>query len=131
MDENERDIAIRQFFDSHLHVKINRWFSAILLLSIFACGLSINLLSVAVCNYVVPMLLISAMALLFSVAVRYQRNVTTVLDILGLLCHVCNGATVPRPDEMHMRKRVSDHDNSVCYKCGVDLLQHDEFEFPQ
>lgn len=131
MNVNERDMAIRQFFDSPLHWKVNRRFIAIVLLSIFACVLSINLFPVAVCNYVVPMLLISAMAVLFFIAIRYQRNLTALLENLGLLCHSCKGATVPRPDETHIGKRVSKRGNLTCYNCGADLPQHNKIGFPQ
>ena len=121
MDINERDLAIRQFSDSPLHRRITLRFTAVVLLLLLACPLSTSLLPLAVCNYVIPMLMISGMVVLFFLAIRYQRNVTTMLDRLGLLCHACNRATVPRPDETNMRKRAAKHDNSYCYNCGINL----------
>ena len=93
-------------------------------LSAIASSLAVAFLSVALCNYLIPATLLTAMIVLLYVGIFYQRNVTKLLKDSGLFCSSCHQPAIPTPDRIRFSPMNTDHGIQVCYHCGTDLTDH-------
>ena len=121
MNVDERRSAVSKFNAEPAHRRLCRTVIAIVVLTVTACVVLVGLLPTKYCNYLIPVVLGSALVLLMLVARQYVRVVTELVERHSLVCEHCGCATIARPDEISLRTSDKTFGIEVCYNCDTEL----------